>query len=221
VRAAAFTSRVPSTDLLRLSEAHAAELVLVDAPPDLLEDGVPTGDLGRLLAAEPADVAVLVPRATPSTRGPVAVLFGGSTHDWAALEMAARLARSGRLPLRLLGTQADRRRGRRDASRLLAAASLAVQALLGLDAEPRLVAPRLSEALEAVQDAAVVVVGLAVRHQREGLGSVALALARTGRPPVLVRRGVRPGGLAPPGRLTRFSWSLEPGGASHDAPAGS
>jgi DNA-binding SARP family transcriptional activator len=210
VRAAAFTSRAPSADLLRLSAAHTAELVLVDAPHDLLEEGVATGDLARLLAAEPADVAVLVARATSTARGPVAVLFGGSTHDWAALETAARLARSGRVPLRLVGTAADPRRGRRDASRLLAAASLAVQALLGLDAEPRLVVPRLPEVLDVVQDARLVVVGLASPHRREVLGSVALALARTARAPVLMlRRGVRPGGLAPPGGLTRFSWSLE------------
>jgi DNA-binding SARP family transcriptional activator len=215
VRAAAFTSRSPSSDLLRLSEAHAAELVLVAAPPDLVEHGVPTGDLAHLLEAEPADVAVLASPATWTAHGPVAVLFGGSTHDWAALETAARLAQSARLPLRLLGTEADRRRGRRDASRLLAAASLAVQALLGLDAEPRLVAPRLSEVEDAVQDAALVAAGLSVRHRREGLGSVALALARARHPPLLVlRRGVRPGALAPPGGLTRFSWSLDPAGAS-------
>jgi len=53
-----------------------------------------------------------------------------------------------------------------------------------------------------------VVVGLSDRWAREGLGPVRMALAnRAPTPVVLVRRGVRPGGLAPPSALTRFTWS--------------
>ncbi len=42
-------------------------------------------------------------------------------------------------PLLLIGTRADPRRGRRDASRLLADASLAVQRFVEVDAVPMLV----------------------------------------------------------------------------------
>jgi len=57
-----------------------------------------------------------------------------------------------------------------------------------------------------------VVVGLTERWRRTGLGSVRTALAtRASAPTVLVRRGARPGGLAPRGSETRFTWTL--GGA--------
>ena len=45
----------------------------------------------------------------------------------------------------------------------------------------------------------------------EGLGPARLALARQATPPTLfVHRGLRPGGLAPPAALTRFTWSIRP-----------
>jgi hypothetical protein len=50
---------------------------------------------------------------------------------------------------------------------------------------------------------------LSTRWDREGLGSVRVRLAREATPPtLLVRRGLRPGGLAPPTSLTRFTWSI-------------
>src|SRR5204863_6065864 len=73
-----------------------------------------------------ADAAVLVP-------------FGGGREEWAALELGAWVARARRLPLRLLGGQA--RDGRRDASRMLASASLALQRFAATAAEPVLVPP--------------------------------------------------------------------------------
>ena len=55
------------------------------------------------------------------------------------------------------------------------------------------------------------VVGLSTRWHAEGLGGARLRLAREAVPPtLLVRRGLRPGGLAPPAALTRFTWSLGP-----------
>jgi hypothetical protein len=55
-------------------------------------------------------------------------------------------------------------------------------------------------------------VGLPERWRRDGLGRVRGSLAGTARPPVLlVRRGLRPGGLAPRESLTRFTWTLGPG----------
>jgi hypothetical protein len=61
----------------------------------------------------------------------------------------------------------------------------------------------------ATADAAVVVVGLTERWRREGLGRARTALAtRASGPTLLVRRGGRPGGLAPRGADTRFTWTL-------------
>jgi len=62
--------------------------------------------------------------------------LGGADHDWSAIELAAWLARSLATPLRLVGTEADEARGRRDASRLLARASLLVQQVVGIVTEP-------------------------------------------------------------------------------------
>jgi hypothetical protein len=36
-------------------------------------------------------------------------------------------------------------------------------------------------------------------------------LVAGGQPTLLVRKGLRPGGLAPPENLTRFTWSLRAG----------
>jgi hypothetical protein len=56
---------------------------------------------------------------------------------------------------------------------------------------------------------AVVLVGLPERWRRDGLGRIRAALANEAEPPVLVvRRGLRPGGLAPRASLTRFTWTL-------------
>ena len=65
--------------------------------------------------------------------------------------------------------------------------------------------------LEASRDAGLVVVGLSSRWHLEGLGTARVRLARDATAPVLlVRRGLRPGGLAPPAALTRFTWSIRP-----------
>ena len=50
---------------------------------------------------------------------------------------------------------------------------------------------------------------LSERWHREGLGATRLTIAEQAAAPVLlVRRGPRPGGLAPPESRTRFTWSL-------------
>ena len=62
--------------------------------------------------------------------------------------------------------------------------------------------------IEAAAGAAALVIGLSERWQREGLGTARLEVAQRAPCPVLlVRRGLRPGGLAPPHALTRFTWS--------------
>jgi hypothetical protein len=60
----------------------------------------------------------------------------------------------------------------------------------------------------AATGAGLVVAGLSDRWSRDGLGLARIQLARrAGCPVLLMRRGLRPGGLAPPRALTRFTWS--------------
>ena len=75
----------------------------------------------------------------------------------------------------------------RDASRLLASASLAVQRALGVAAEPLLVAPDADALLAAASEASIVVVGLTERWRRQGLGPARTALATRARVPALLR----------------------------------
>jgi hypothetical protein len=80
-----------------------------------------------------------------------------------------------------------------------------------VESQPLLVAPGSDGLLAAADDAGLVVVGLSDRWRQDGLGPVRLALAERARPPVLlVRRGLRPGGLPPSASRTRFTWSLRP-----------
>jgi DNA-binding SARP family transcriptional activator len=200
-RAAAFVSSDPANDAVRMAAELDCDLLLVDAPAKLLDSRV----LQALLASAPCDVAALI--GSGPSPGPLLVPFVGAPHDWTAIELAAWLAGAWDAPLRLAGPSLEGR----DASRLLASASLAVQRALGVAAEPLLLAPEPDELVRAAQDAAVVVVGLSDRWQKEGLGKTRAALAQIERPPVLlVRRGLRPGGLAPRESLTRFTWSVRP-----------
>ena len=209
-RAASFTSTAPGVEVARLATELDVELLLVDAPAELLAQGVPGEQLTAVLEATPCDVALLVPRdATPT--GPVLVPFGGAEHDWAAVELGAWLARARGVSLRLAGAAAAPEQGRRDASRLLSHGALAVQRVLGISAEPLLTPPGEESMLEASRDAGLLVVGLSTRWHHEGLGPARLRLATEATPPtLLVRRGLRPGGLAPPATLTRFTWSIRP-----------
>jgi DNA-binding SARP family transcriptional activator len=209
-RTASFTSRAPGDELARLAGELDVDLLLADAPDELLAEGTPDQQLTAVLAEAPCDVALLAPRNAEPV-GPVLVPFGGAEHDWAAVELGAWLARANDVPLRLAGAAAVPERGRRDASRLLSHGALAVQRVLGISAEPLLTPPGEEGMLEASRDAGLLVVGLSTRWHREGLGSARLRLAREAIPPtMLVRRGLRPGGLAPPATLTRFTWSIRP-----------
>jgi hypothetical protein len=207
-RAAAFTSVAPGADVARMAIDHDVDLVLVDAPDGLLEDA----RVLALLDGAPCDVAVVAGVSSDGTvaqqGAAVVVPFGGTSHDWAAVEVGAWLARNTAARLCLAGASQGGPAGR-DASRLLASASLAVQRAFGVPAEPVLVAPDADALVAATADAAVVVVGLTERWRREGLGRARTALAtRASGPTLLVRRGGRPGGLAPRGADTRFTWTL-------------
>jgi DNA-binding SARP family transcriptional activator len=212
-RGAAFVSESPGEDVVRLASEQNVDLALLDTPPGEIVEGVPSGDVGAVLEHAPCDVGVLVTRsATMSAPGPdraVLVPFGGADHDWTAAEIGAWLAGVLVAPLRLLGTTSDPATGRRDASRLLANASLVLQDVTGIDTEPVLVDPGEDAVIEAADEAGLLVVGLSVRWRQEGIGATRLAVATKARPPtLLVRRGLRPGGLAPRESLTRFTWTL-------------
>ena len=140
--------------------------------------------------------------------GSVLVPFAGAEHDWTAIELGAWLAGSWQTHLRLAGPTLE---GGRDASRLPASASLAVRHALGVFAEPLLVEPGEEGLAAAAREAGVAIVGLPDRWREEGLGPTRSALVAAGLPTLLVRRGLRPGGLAPPENLTRFTWSLRAG----------
>jgi hypothetical protein len=84
-----------------------------------------------------------------------------------------------------------------------------VQRALGVEAEPVLVAPGPESLVAAANDVSLAVVGLPDAWRRDGLGQARGALVEAAGPPVLVvRRGLRPGGLTPPEGLTRFTWSI-------------
>jgi DNA-binding SARP family transcriptional activator len=209
-RTAAFTAREPAQDVVRLATTYDVDLVLRDAPARLDADAVPD-ELAAIMEGSPADVAVLSGSGAKLSNGAgVFVPFGGGEHDWAALELGAWLAFAADMRLVLVGTRGDPRRAIRDATRLLADASLAVQRALGVEAEPRLADPAEGALLDAVQRAALIVLGISSGWRRKGIGATRRALVRRARPPVLlVHRGPRPGGLAPRESRTRFTWSVE------------
>ena len=208
-RAAAFTSGEPWRDVLRLATTYDVELVLLDASA-ALGDRVPE-ELAALLDESPADVAFLAEAAAERSGGGGGVYlpFAGSEHDWAALELAALFALATETPLTLVGTRTERASGRRDASRLLADASLAVQRVVGIDARPLLAEPTEESLATAVAAAELLVMGISPRWRREGIGAARRALARAAKSPLLLlHAGPRPSGLAPPASRTRFTWSV-------------
>ena len=204
-RTAVFTTAAQGEDLVRLAVEQDVDLLLLEGTHDL---GAPVAE--QVLARAPCDVAIYVGRDGPAPSGPAVVLFGGGEHDWAAIEVGAWIAGARGVALKVAGPA---RGPQRDASRVLASASLAVQRVLGIAAEPALVEPSERAVIAAVADASIVIAGLPERWRRDGLGKVRTALAQGARPPVLlVRRGLRPGGLAPRETLTRFTWTLGPPG---------
>jgi len=190
IRVAAFTSDTPPDDLGRLASEQQAELLVV-------------ADAAQVPSVAACDVALAHwPAEGFAANAPVVVPFGGGREEWAALELGAWLARAHGLPLRLLG--ADATEERRDASRLLANASLALQRFTQTPAEPVLIPPG-PEAVLAQESSAIVTSLPAgeVDASRRRLVEEATV------PVLLVRPGLRPSGVAPDYTLTRFSWSLD------------
>ena len=206
-RVAAYTTAEGGAEAAQLAVEQAAELVLAEAPPGLADAGAMPEPLASLLERTPCDVGLLT-RGTGVSGGPIVTPFGGAEHDWSAIELAAWLATALGTTLRLLGTEADPTRGRRDASRLLARASLLVQQVVGIVTEPVLIRPGEAGVVEAAADARLLVVGLSDRWRDEGIGSVRAAVAKAAQAPVLlVRAGAHPRGVAPSHTMTRFTWT--------------
>jgi DNA-binding SARP family transcriptional activator len=204
VRTAAFSSPAPGEDVVRLASQQHVDLLLMDAGPSMFD-----GETGVVLASASCDVALLVEAGGPRRAGPVVVPFGAAEHDWAALELGTWVARATGAPLRLIGAVGNHR----DASRLLADASLIVQRRSGVVAEPLLGPPGRKGVAALAEGAGLLVVGVSDRWRSEGLGRVRTQLAEAPpAPTVLVRRGVRPGGVAPDETLTGFRWSLTAAG---------
>jgi DNA-binding SARP family transcriptional activator len=203
-RTAAFSSPKPGQDLVRLASDEGVDLLLIEAGPSPL-----AAETAPVLDQVPCDVAMLVEAGGSIREGPVIVPFGAAWHDWAALELGAWVARATGAPLRLIGAASDRRDDGRNASRLLADASLIVQRSAGVVAEPLLASSGRGGVMALAEGAGLLVVGLSERWREEGLGRARTLLVDSPpAPTVLVRRGPRPGGLAPAETRTRFGWSL-------------
>jgi len=208
-RSAAFTSERPGGDVVRLTRAQDTQLLLLECPAELLAGGAPSREVAAVLGEAPCDVALAILQHPASAGLAVLVPFGGSDHDWAAVELGAWWARAQGVELVLAGVADGAPGQERDASRLLADVSLVLQRYVGVASQPRLVRRGAEELVAASADAGLVVVGITERWGSEGLGPFRVALARGTRSTTLVvRRGIRPGGLAPPARLTHFTWSL-------------
>ena len=190
--------RRDGADAVRLAAEQDAAVLLLASPRPATRRGARDGPAGGRLRRRAAS-----PAARRRRRGPVLVPFSGSAHDWAAAELGASL---GGGAVTLLGVSGGA--GRRDASRLLANASLALQRGAGVRAETVLAGPGAGRRARG---------GRRRRRRRDRpLRALAAGGHRRGPdaapreapcPVLLVRRGVRPGTLAPPSALTRFTWS--------------
>jgi hypothetical protein len=212
---ATFTSADPAADVERLTAPSETDLLLLVGDDDVIRSGRLDPVADRALAEVLSDVALVVglSRAAPGwLDAPVLVPFGAGHHDWAALELGAWLARGGGRPLHILGTVATTERGARDASRLLADAGLLIQRASGVTPVPLLVEPGHDGPVTAASEGGLLVIGLSEDWHREGLGMTRWAIAKSvASPVVFVRKGVRPGGLAPDVGVTRFGWSVTTG----------
>lgn len=211
-RSVAYISTNPAKDLDRVATADNIDLVLLDGRRPLLGDVVPGGEVSTLLRDAPSDVAALVAREGQEIEvgaggKPILVPFGGSDHDWAALELGAWISASTGVPLSLFGAAgADAETS--EVSRLLGDASMLVQQFAGVTASPQLSEPGRRAVMRSAAGASLVVVGLSSDWEKGGLGATRAALAESGQTPVLfVRRGTRPGTLAPASDVTNFGWS--------------
>jgi class 3 adenylate cyclase len=211
-RVAAFRAADAGAAVEKLALRQEVGLVVANAAP-LLHEGGDELPLAILRAA-PCDVALHLARAGGRADGPIIVPFAGTDHDWAALELAATLAADAGVSLVLTGSNAGDAGEEGDASRLLATASLIVQQIGGLIAEPLLIPRGADAVVDAAMDASHVITGVPIDHSTRGIGRTRREIAR--RIPTtmtLVRRGIRSGVISPDRDVTRFSWTRTSSGA--------
>ncbi len=190
-RTAAFSCADPGADLVKLAVHWDAAVIVIDGSRELREGRSAVAH--ELLVGAPCDVALYVQSGQDEPRGDhILAPFGGSEHDWAALELAALIARRRGVPLVIAGSEA--RGDISDASRLLANASLILQRTSGVTPEPILIAPGPQGLLGAAVGAQLLVLGLSPRYREEGLGETRHAIIQAAATSSLfVRRGSRPG----------------------------
>jgi Kef-type K+ transport system membrane component KefB len=209
-RSVAFTSTGPGRDLARLAANEDVDILLTDGYRPIVGEAIPLGDVKPVLLEAACDVGVLVAREGSAIEvgpdRPIVVPFGGAEHDWSALELAVWLASGSGAPVRLLGAAGQTEEGK-SVSRLLGDASLIVQQISGVATEP-LVVESSAAIVEAAEGAGLLAIGLSDRWRQEGLGETRSEIAKAAKVPVVfIRRGTRPGALAPRGDATRFTWS--------------
>ena len=124
-RVAAFSTPTPGADLVKFAAHHDVAMILANGANT--DDRWPS-TISELLSSAACDVVLSFPNGDPPSGVAVLVPFGGGQHDWAALELAAYLARLSDAPLVLVGAAAP---GGADASRMLAVASLIVKRTFG------------------------------------------------------------------------------------------
>jgi class 3 adenylate cyclase len=205
-RVAAFRAADAAAAVEKL--ALRQEVGLVVAGAARLVDGDGDGLATGILRSAPCDVALHLARPGASPQGPVMVPFAGTEHDWAALELATTIAASTGASLVLTGSNAASDGDEGDASRLLAAASLIVQQIGGLIAEPLLIPRGADAVVTAAAQASHVLTGVPADYDVRGIGSTRREVARrVGTTVTLVRRGVRSGVISADRDVTRFSWT--------------
>ncbi len=211
-RGVAFSSVGLSTDLVHIIDREPVDLVIIEGRRRLIGEGVPLGEVGKLLEKAPCDAAVLVARENVpielGAEAPVLVPFGGAEHDWAALELGSWLAASTGAPLKMLGA-AGQTEDSKSVTRMLADAGLLVQRATGIETEPLVMAGGSTGITSAAASAGLLVIGLSDRWRQEGLGPIRSEIAKSAAAPVLfVRRGTRPGMFASKDDVTQFKWSM-------------
>jgi class 3 adenylate cyclase len=204
-RVAAFRAADAGAAIEKLALRQEVGLVVVSAAPLVDgDDGLPLA----ILRSASCDVAIHLARDSGRADGPILVPFAGTDHDWAALELATTLAAGANVPLVLTGSNAGGPGVEGDASRLLATASLIVQQIGGLIAEPLLIPRGADAVVEAAMEASHVITGVPADYAERGIGSTRREIAR--RIPTtmtLVRRGERSGVISTDRDVTRFSWT--------------
>nr|MDP9495719.1 cation:proton antiporter [Actinomycetota bacterium] len=167
----------PALELIRLVERRGAGMLLLGSHQAYLGYRPLGGIAGELLEKAACDVAVLVGSGTHRDvgLGPVGVWYRGEPADFAALDLAASLARGYGRPLRVISP-------------------IPVELpVLGVEVEPIvLIEPSVAHALDAVEGTAVMVVAPA--GVLEGVLSALreAVIERVSVPVLVVRGGTRP-----------------------------